>query len=342
MPAEKSTDKNDLEGRVRKLEDEIKRPQKDFWDKLDAGSSIVAGIIVAVIGFYATNVYDSRSKELDRLDRSRNVVAIELQTVEKFFPHLSSKDETEKQAAIEAISSIANAELAAKIAAVFRGPGARAALTNIGAAAPAGSKAADSVQSTLTDLFRAYKESVGGVYLERKDEPTGQAARLEGTCVVVSSEGYALTAAHLFSGVNNNASVQMSVSLGSRSSTKHSATLISLEPDSDLALIKINAAMPLPAVKFGNEQLLQGAAVSIMGFQVGLDLLVRAAVVGATSATDGRIVLDAQLGPGASGSPVFNSSGDVIAIVIAGSINQNLTFAIPIRRARQLLVKAGV
>lgn len=84
----------DLDARVSKLEVDIQHPKKDGWDKLGAVSGLASGILVALIGFYATNIYDTRSKEVEEADRKRNIVANELQTVEKFFPHLELKDET--------------------------------------------------------------------------------------------------------------------------------------------------------------------------------------------------------------------------------------------------------
>lgn len=75
-----------LEQRLQDLEDQLKNKPKDIWDKISASSGILAGAIVAGMGFYATQVYDQRSRVADRADRERGVVAAELQTVEKFFP----------------------------------------------------------------------------------------------------------------------------------------------------------------------------------------------------------------------------------------------------------------
>jgi hypothetical protein len=125
--AKNARDIANLEVRLKKIEDKLERPPKDIWDKFNALSGILSGVLVAVIGFYATQVYDRRSKEAERSEKERNVAALELQTIEKFFPHLVSNDETEKQAAIEAISSLTNVQVAIRIAGYFRGPGARAA-----------------------------------------------------------------------------------------------------------------------------------------------------------------------------------------------------------------------
>jgi hypothetical protein len=66
----------DLESRIKKIEGDLKRPPKDFWDKLNTLSGIIAGVFVAAIGFYATQVYDKRSRDAEQDDKNRSVVAV--------------------------------------------------------------------------------------------------------------------------------------------------------------------------------------------------------------------------------------------------------------------------
>src|SRR5207302_990706 len=94
MPKEPAS-LDELDARLERLEIAAETRGKDFWDKLGTLSGLVTGVLVAVIGFYATEVYDQRSRATERQDRERNVVAVELQTVERFFPHLVSQNDTE-------------------------------------------------------------------------------------------------------------------------------------------------------------------------------------------------------------------------------------------------------
>ena len=57
---------------------------KDLWDKLGTVSGFTSGVIVAVIGFYATNIYDREQK-------ARSAKVTELQAVEKLIPHLDHR-----------------------------------------------------------------------------------------------------------------------------------------------------------------------------------------------------------------------------------------------------------
>src|ERR1700757_2317233 len=84
---------------------------KDWWDRVYAVAPIFSAVIIACTGAYFTWTYNLQQLKLQ-----------EIQTIEKFMPHLAG-DEREKRAAILAISSLGNAKLAAKVASVFASSG---------------------------------------------------------------------------------------------------------------------------------------------------------------------------------------------------------------------------
>lgn len=96
-----------------------KRPKKDIWDRIGAVAPILSGTILALGGTYFTVAYNQQQLKLQ-----------EVQTIERFIPHLLG-DEKSKRAAILAISSIADAKLAAKVASIFASPGTVSALESI-------------------------------------------------------------------------------------------------------------------------------------------------------------------------------------------------------------------
>lgn len=98
--------------------------KKDFWDRLAAISPVISASIIATGGAYFTLAYNQAQLHLQ-----------EVQTIEKFIPHLLG-DEKSKRAAILAISSIADDKLAAKVAAIFASPGTVSALESIAASQP--------------------------------------------------------------------------------------------------------------------------------------------------------------------------------------------------------------
>lgn len=93
--------------------------RKDLWDRLGAIAPILSGAIIAMGGAYFTTIYNQQQLKLQ-----------EIQTIEKFIPHLVG-DERSKRAAILAISSLTDAKLAAKVAAIYASEGTVSALESI-------------------------------------------------------------------------------------------------------------------------------------------------------------------------------------------------------------------
>jgi hypothetical protein len=79
--------------------------------------------MVALIGFYATNVYTRRQQLSEQHRKDQELVVAQIQTVEKFIPHLSSSDEKIKTAGLIAIAALGNEELAVRLATAFGGSG---------------------------------------------------------------------------------------------------------------------------------------------------------------------------------------------------------------------------
>lgn len=126
------------------------------------------------------------------------------------------------------------------------------------------------------------------------------------------------------------------------------ATVIGADPDSDLAVLKVEGrALPtLPLAT--SSDLLIGETVIAVGNPFGLSGSVTTGVVSATgrsvpSQEEGRtftdfIQTDASINPGNSGGPLLNIEGKVIGINVAIFADaQNIGFAIPVDRARKIV-----
>jgi hypothetical protein len=95
---------------------------KDGWDRFSALSTFLSTVVLGAIGVWFTNSYN-------RAETSRKVAAdaqegelklhdskmLEMQTVEKFLPHLVRGTEKEKRAALLTMSTLADPSLAAKL-----------------------------------------------------------------------------------------------------------------------------------------------------------------------------------------------------------------------------------
>jgi hypothetical protein len=95
------------------------RPPKDNWDKLAAIAPIISGALIFLMGGYFTYSFNQQQLKLQ-----------EIQTIEKFIPHLMGNDQS-KRASILAISSLTNAELASRFAQIFASPGTVSALQSM-------------------------------------------------------------------------------------------------------------------------------------------------------------------------------------------------------------------
>lgn len=95
------------------------RPRKDAWDKLQCVAPVLSGLLIGGCGGFIGYTYNQQQIKLQ-----------EAETIERFIPHLAGNEKT-KKAAILAMSSLTNTELAAKMASLFASEGTVSALESI-------------------------------------------------------------------------------------------------------------------------------------------------------------------------------------------------------------------
>jgi tetratricopeptide (TPR) repeat protein len=97
----------------------IERPAKDNWDKITAVAPIISGMLIFVMGGLFTYTFNQQQLRIQ-----------EIQTIEKFIPHLMGNEQS-KKAAILAMSQLTNPELAGKFAGIFASTGTVSALQSM-------------------------------------------------------------------------------------------------------------------------------------------------------------------------------------------------------------------
>ena len=162
-----------------------------------------------------------------------------------------------------------------------------------------------------------------------------------GAGVVIDPRGYIITNLHVVQDVP-----RIEVTLAGGQSMV--ANLLNYDLDTDLALIKVDAADPLPIIPFGkSEDLLRGETVIAIGNPFGYQNTVTVGVISAlhrdvpvngTQQYRDLIQTSADINPGNSGGPLVNIDGEVVGINVAVRVGaQGIGFAIPIDHALQVM-----
>jgi len=125
------------------------------------------------------------------------------------------------------------------------------------------------------------------------------------------------------------------------------AQVVGADPDSDLAVLRIESETPLPAVDMGDsDNLMIGETVIAIGNPFGFSHTVTTGVISALNRsfrTDDRVFqdfiqTDASINPGNSGGPLLNINGELVGINTAIYAKaQGIGFAIPINKAKRIV-----
>lgn len=204
-------------------------------------------------------------------------------------------------------------------------------------------RASDSVPQRLRRFF-------GDDFWKKFAEPDARSEtekrNANGSGIIVDSAGFILTNHHVVAPLQlNNGARRVADRILIKLSTGEElpARVLGMDPESDLAVIKVDDGSALPYARIGDSAGLDvGDWVLAVGSPFGFDKTVTAGIISATERMvpfsdifGGYIQTDAAINPGNSGGPLVNMRGEVVGVNSFISTNtgsfSGVGFAVPSR-----------
>jgi serine protease Do len=161
--------------------------------------------------------------------------------------------------------------------------------------------------SPFEDFFRDFMDR------NQNGGPSPRQSQALGSGFVISEDGFIVTNNHVIQGADE-------IQIEFFSGEELEATVVGTDPNTDLALLKVEADEPLAFVPWGSsDEMRVGDWVMAMGNPLGQGFSVSAGIVSArgralSGSFDDYIQTDAAINRGNSGGPLFNLDGEVIGV----------------------------
>lgn len=207
-------------------------------------------------------------------------------------------------------------------------------------------KDADTNKSyTAESAFNKVSDSVVGIVGYTDEITTVENSATQGSGIILTSDGYVVTNAHVIGNSKTAYLLQVITSDGK----SYNAGVVGYDSRTDIAVLKMDDAKDLKAATFGNSENIElGEDIIVVGNPGGLDYQ-NSITKGIVSAVDRKmsstslvkyIQTDAAINPGNSGGPIVNLYGQVIGIATAKIVSEKyegMGFAIPSATAKDII-----
>lgn len=207
-------------------------------------------------------------------------------------------------------------------------------------------KDADTNKSyTAESAFDKVSVSVVGIVGYTDEITTVENSATQGSGIIITSDGYVVTNAHVIDNSKTKYLLQVVTSDGKT----YNAGVVGYDSRTDIAVLKMDNAKDLKAAAFGNSENIElGEDIIVVGNPGGLDYQ-NSITKGIVSAVDRKmsstslvkyIQTDAAINPGNSGGPIVNLYGQVVGIATAKIVSEKyegMGFAIPSATAKDII-----
>ncbi len=196
------------------------------------------------------------------------------------------------------------------------------------------------------ELFRRMFPDIPEDFFDRRQDGGGQREQGLGSGVIISDDGYILTNNHVVGDAD-----EIKVTLPSDKRKEYTATVVGADPQTDVALVKIEAN-GLPHVTIGDSSVLKiGDVVLAVGTPLGLSQTATIGIISAVGRNEVNIIgggyedfiqTDAAINRGNSGGALVDANGRLIGIPTAiqsnfSGGNIGIGFAIPSNMALNIV-----
>lgn len=193
------------------------------------------------------------------------------------------------------------------------------------------------------EMFRGIPdmERFFGPFEDFRQAPQTRKTNSLGSGVLISADGFIVTNNHVIEGADV---ITVNLSDKNGKNESYNAEVVGTDPETDLALLKIDAEN-VPFLTFGDSDALEvGEWVLAIGSPLGLDHTVTSGIISAkgrkilSGSYDDFLQTDASINRGNSGGPLINMEGKITGINTAiAQRAQGIGFAIPSNMAQRVI-----
>ena len=198
---------------------------------------------------------------------------------------------------------------------------------------------------TAESAFNKVSDSVVGIVGYTDEITTVENSATQGSGIILTSDGYVVTNAHVI----GNSKTQYLLQVVTSDGKSYNAGVVGYDSRTDIAVLKMDDAKDLKAAAFGNSENIElGEDIIVVGNPGGLEYQ-NSITNGIVSAVDRKmsstslvkyIQTDAAINPGNSGGPIVNLYGQVVGIATAKIVSEKyegMGFAIPSATAKDII-----
>ncbi|MEM6932883.1 MAG: serine protease [Pseudomonadota bacterium] len=345
--------------------EKLKVKGKDVWDKLQAASGLITGGLVALVVFIATQWLNHRQTkaevlrkeelasaerlraeelrasdaiecERDRVSQEsqsdRDAQILKVQTVQGLIPHLASEEPRMVSAALIAVHALGDKELFTRLARLSGRKGSLDAIFRV--ASQEEDALNGNAELAIGQIISGYQSSIVKI--------CDDYGRAIGTGFFVGDGSSIITARHVIAQANDH-DFRAKLDIGSlpamvaqtTAGQGFAAKTHAISDEFDLALLKVDdtGSTHLPVDADSKPSLF--SKVAVLGIPGGRSLTARLGEITSTEAVftethHGMLEFRMISEPGMSGSPVINSEGNVVGVLVGSDRRRELTYAVPI------------